>query len=369
MRQPIKARLWPRVNLMLTRREATLMGLAAIGPVAGARAALADVSSAGSSNSDDLFRHVDPELRGFLRTIPPAKTVTSADLKEFRESADQQPISDLPAGVSARSIKNARSGREIRIFIAGRSGQGGSRPGLLYTHGGGYISGSTASSWPKFAGLQSIANEHDCVIVSVDYRLAPETAFPGALEDSYAALKWMYDNANLLGVNPKQIAIMGESAGGGLAATLAIAARDRGEVPIVFQLLIYPMLDDRTGSGREPAPHIGTFIWTRESNRFGWSSLLGVPAGSPSVPPGSVPARVQDLRGLPPTYIGVGTLDLFVDEDIEFARRLVDVGIPTELYVAPGAYHGFFFLAPDAAVSKSFSASYNAALARAFARS
>ena len=146
------------------------------------------------------------------------------------------------------------------------------RPALLYTHGGGYISGNTASSWPKFSGLQKIAQDHDCLIVSVDYRLAPETAFPGALEDSYAALKWLHANANSLGADPKRIAIMGESAGGGLAATLAIAARDRGEVPVMFQLLIYPMLDDRTGSTREPAPHIGQ-IYMEPSIQPVWLEL------------------------------------------------------------------------------------------------
>jgi acetyl esterase/lipase len=215
--------------------------------------------------------------------------------------------------------------------------------------------------------LQQIAKDHDCTVVSVDYRLAPETPFPGALEDNYAALKWLYANAESLGVDRKRIAVMGESAGGGHSATLTMAARDRGEVPILFQLLIYPMLDDRTGSTRAVAPHIGAFIWTRQANRFGWDVLLGVPAGSRSVPRGSVPARATDLHGLPPTYIGVGALDLFVDEDIEFARRLVNAGVPTELYVAPGAYHGFFFLVPNATISKRFDESYNAALARAFA--
>jgi acetyl esterase/lipase len=354
---------------MVTRREATL-GLAAIASLPAAHSALAEVAGRTAiADPGDPFRHVDPELRAFLRTLPPAKAMTAADVKLLRQSPDQQPVGDMPVGVETRLIHSSAGGPDVRIFTVGRSSEGRLRPGLLYTHGGGYISGNTATSWPTFSGLQKIAEEHDCVIVSVDYRLAPETPFPGALEDSYAALKWLHANADLLGVNPNRIAIMGESAGGGLAATLTIAARDRGEIPIIFQLLVYPMLDDRTGSGREPAPHIGTFIWTRESNRFGWSSLLGVPAGAPNVPRGSVPARVTDLRGLPPTYIGVGSLDLFVDEDIEFARRLVDAGVPTEFYLAPGAYHGFFFLAPEAAISKRFSASYNAALAGAFASS
>ena len=351
---------------MVTRREAALFGLAAITSMPAAHAAATAAGGLrGAADPDELLRYVDPELRAFLRTLPPETPVTAAQVRQWRQNPDQS-SENLPAGVMARSIPGPLGGQAVRIFIVGSSDGVRLRPALLYMHGGGYISGSTASSWPKFSGLQKIAQEHDCLIVSVDYRLAPETPFPGALEDCYAALKWLHANADSLGADPKRIAIMGESAGGGLAATLAIAARDRGEVPITFQLLIYPMLDDRTGSIREPASHIGRFIWSRQSNRFGWSSLLGMPAGSPNVPRGSVPARVADLRGLPPTYMGVGSVDLFVDEDIGYARRLVDAGVPTEFYLAPGAYHGFFFLAPDAAISKRFTASYNAALARAF---
>ena len=148
---------------------------------------------------------------------------------------------------------------------------------------------------------------------------------------------------------------------------LSLASRDRGEVPILFQLLIYPMLDDRTGSTIRVPEHVGTFIWTAAANRFAWTAFLGMPAGSSAVPEGSVPARVHNLRGLPPTYIGVGSLDLFANENIEFARRLMAAGVPTELHVAPGAYHGFFFLVPEAVVSRRFSESFNAALAKALA--
>ena len=216
--------------------------------------------------------------------------------------------------------------------------------------------------------MQQVAREHDCVVVTVDYRLAPETRFPGSLEDNYAALNWLRLSANLLGVDPSRIAVMGESAGGGHAAMLAIAARDRGEVPIAFQLLIYPMLDDRTGSSRQVPPYVGVYIWVPASNRFGWSSLLGVPAGSKTVPAGAVPARVENLAGLAPAFIGVGAIDLFVDEDVNYARRLINAGVPTELCVVPGGYHGFDIIAPDAARSIAFRAAWHAALAKAFAR-
>jgi acetyl esterase/lipase len=205
-------------------------------------------------------------------------------------------------------------------------------------HGGGFVVGSARDSIPS---LQDLARTLDCVIVTVEYRLAPETRFPGALEDNYAALKWLYAHAEELGADRARIAVMGGSAGGGHAAMLAIAARDRGEVPIVFQALTYPMLDDRTGSTVHKPPQQGAVLWTPESNRFGWSSLLGVPAGSASVPAGSVPARETNLKGLPPTFIGVGSIDLFVDEDLDYAQRLLNSGVFVELVVVPGGFHGF----------------------------
>jgi acetyl esterase/lipase len=311
------------------------------------------VSSAqpiGDVDRAELIRFVDPELREFL--MRPGTGIAKMA---------------IPADVVARTIPGTKGAPDVQIFIVNGSPTQQLRPGLLNMHGGGYTSGNTERSFLGFAGLKQIALDHNCTVISVDYRLAPETRFPGSLEDNYAALKWLHSNAAELGVDPTRIAIMGASAGGGHAAMLAIAARDRGEIPLLFQLLIYPMLDDRTGSTRDVPRHIGAFLWTPEDNRRGWSSLLGIPAGSGVVPKGSVPARVRDLRGLPPTYIGVGALDLFVNEDIEFARRLIDAGVPTELYVAPGAYHGFVVLVPDAMVSRRFSDSYNAALARAFA--
>ena len=212
--------------------------------------------------------------------------------------------------------------------------------------------------------MQSLAL--DCIIVTVDYRLAPETPFPGALEDNYAALKWLHANAADLGIDPMRIAIQGESAGGGHAAMLAIAARDRAEVPILFQCLTYPMFDDRTGSSRPVPGHVGTYCWTAKYNRMGWSALLGVSAGSDQVPSGAVPARAEDLSGLPATFIWVGAIDLFVDEDIDFARRLIACGVPTELVVVPGVYHGFDGASPGATVTIDYKMAMLKALARAF---
>lgn len=250
----------------------------------------------------------------------------------------------------------------MRIFVLGGK-PGTSRPAILHMHGGGFIGGSPVISLGQ---LRPIAAATDSVIVTVDYRLAPAAPFPGSLEDNYAALLWLYRNAAELGVDTSRIAVLGESAGGGHAAMLAMAARDRGEVPIAFQALVYPMLDDRTGSTRQVPPHIGAFIWTPESNRRGWSALLGLPAGSPQVPAGSVPARIANVAGLPPAYIAVGSIDLFVDEDIAFAQRLLDAGIPVELNVVPGAFHGFDIIAPDTDITRKFLARLVDAMSGAF---
>ena len=188
---------------------------------------------------------------------------------------------------------------------------------------------------------QLLAEEMDCVVVAVDYRLAPETVFPGAIEDCYAALRWLHSHASELGVDPWRIIVGGESAGGGLAAALALLARDRSEVPIAAQMLVYPMIDDRTGIRGELAPYAGEFFWTPSSNRFGWEALLGEAPGGENVSPYAAAARAADLSGLPPTFICVPTLDLFLEENIDYARRLVRAGVLTELHVYPGAYHGF----------------------------
>ena len=210
--------------------------------------------------------------------------------------------------------------------------------------------------------LQDICLALDCPAVSVEYRLAPETTYAGSLEDNYVGLKWLHANAASIGADPARIALIGESAGGGHAALLAIAARDRGEVPVAFQCLIYPMLDDRTGSTRKVSGNIGRILWTAQSNRFGWSAFLGVPAGSARVPARAVPARVADLSRLPPTFIGTGAIDLFVDEDIDYGQRLLNFGVPTEITVVPGAFHGFDAFAPQSGPSRRFREAMIAAL-------
>jgi acetyl esterase/lipase len=197
-------------------------------------------------------------------------------------------------------------------------------------------------------------------VVSVKYRFAPEHPFPAALEDCYAALGWLHENAEKLGVDRGRIAIGGESAGGGLAAALAQLAHDRGELPVCFQLLVYPMLDDRTAL--DPT-RPRTLVWTPTGNHFGWTSYLGHPPRLEEDRPYAVPARREDLSGLPPAWIGVGDIDLFYPENVGYAERLQAAGVACQLEVVPGFYHGAFGMAPDdSAIANGFRNSAKRAL-------
>jgi acetyl esterase/lipase len=185
--------------------------------------------------------------------------------------------------------------------------------------------------------------------LAVDYRLAPEHPHPVPVEDCYAGLVWLAEHAGDLGVDPARIAVMGDSAGGGLAAGVALVARDRGGPALARQILIYPMLDDRTTTPDESL--VPFLTWTYDDNVTGWGALLGERAGGDDVPGYAAPARAQDVSGLPPTYVDVGDLDIFCLEDVEYARRIAATGTPVELHVHPGVPHGFEVFAPQADVS------------------
>ena len=233
-------------------------------------------------------------------------------------------------------------------------------PALLWIHGGGYVLGSVERDDLLAAHLAKVAQ---CVVVSVEYRLAPEHPFPAPVEDCYAALKWLAAHTEELGVEPSRIAIGGASAGGGLAAGLALLTRDRAEVELAFQLLIYPMIDDRNvAPASDTLPD--TFVWTRENNLMGWRAYLGREPGGADVSPYAAAARADDLAGLPPAYIPVGDLDLFLDENIEYAQRLLAAGVPTELHVYPGGYHGFNGFDPGAEIAQRFNNERDEALRR-----
>lgn len=282
------------------------------------------------------------ELLGGLDFFP--ELDLSQGIAPFRSADTPRPLMPVPPGlevvqITSQMVSGAIGDPPVRLAIFAPPGPPKSRrPAVLHIHGGGYVFGDTDVS----SGIcRLVAIQHDCVVVSVDYRLAPETIWPGALHDCYAALCWLHDNSAALNIDPLRIAVMGESAGGGHAAALALHVRDHGGPAIRMLLLDAPMLDDRTGTTAEPHPHNGHFVWTPELNRFGWRALLGVEPGGPNVPDQAVPARAANFSSLPPCFISVGALDLFLDENLEWVRQLSRAGVPVELHVIPGAYHGF----------------------------
>jgi acetyl esterase/lipase len=224
------------------------------------------------------------------------------------------------------------------------------RPALLWIHGGGLIFGSPEQD--DRTNLE-IARRLGLTVAAVRYRLAPAHTAPAPVYDACAALEGLAARAEEYGIDPARIAVGGASAGAGIAAALCQLALDRGVVLPAFQLLVYPMLDDRTVT-RTDMDTRGVRVWSPGSNRYGWTSYLGVEPGSAEVPDYSVAARREDLTGLPPAWIGVGTLDLFYDEDLAYADRLADAGVPVSLDVVSGAFHGFDVLFSKKGVSVRF---------------
>jgi acetyl esterase/lipase len=347
----------------VTRRELAFGGLASV--LAFSLRGSGSVLAQDAAHEDPLW-FVDPELRAAGRQIQQVSgamaSMSDPMLPAFRKqmsASRQAPLDTVP--FAERTVAGRDGAPDVTLYVINAK-PGAARAGILHTHGGGYILGAAAADIRR---LQGIAADLDCAIVTVEYRLAPETRYSGSIEDNYAGLKWLHQHAQELGVDRARIAVMGESAGGGHAALLAIAARDRREVPLAFQCLIYPMLDDRTGSTRQVPDPIGTLLWTAAANRYGWRSFLGEEPGGPTVPSAAVPARVDNLAGLPPAFIGVGSIDLFVEEDLDYARRLIEANVSTELLVVPGAFHGFDAIAPESSPAKRFNAAKLDALRRA----
>ena len=316
----------------------------------------------------DLTQRMDPELIAAYQEIPAEEIMNWEDLPATREmfaglAAQMKAGIPDPENVAKEDCEapGSEGDPEVPVRVYRPVESSGTLPGVLWIHGGGYVLGGVEED---DLACQHVCEAVGCVVVSVEYRLAPEHPFPAPLEDCYAALKWMAGNALDLGVDPARIAIAGGSAGGGLTAGLALLARDRGEVSVAFQAPIYPMIDDRnvTPSSRQITD---PRVWNRESNIKGWRAYVGEAAGGEGVSPYAAAARATDLSGLPPAYIAVGTLDLFLDEDIEYARRLMEAGVPTELHVYPGLFHGSDVLVPTAASSVRFIADRDAALKRA----
>jgi acetyl esterase/lipase len=265
------------------------------------------------------FSDVDAEL------LPGIRAATAA-------GAEMVPLSDAVE----RTDHAVPGDPEVPVRVHRPTRADGARPCLFSMHGGGYVLGTYAMDDAMFDRL---CPPLGLIGVSVEYRLAPETPYPGPLEDCYRGLKWTYDHADELGIDRGRIGVGGISAGGGLAAALALLARDRGEIPLAFQLLDCPMIDDRQVTASSQLD--GLPVWSRQSNTFGWRSYLGPLYGAEDVPYTAAPARATDLSGLPPAFVSVGAVDGFVDEDVDYALRLIRAGVPTELHVYPGACHGY----------------------------
>ncbi len=301
---------------------------------------------------------VHPDLQAAAKRLPQF-TFNAWTLRPIRFLTHFMPAPKTPEDILIENVFIAVPDRKkpIRLRIYKPRSITAPTAALLWLHGGGYIIGH-----PEISEITctEYVRELGVVIVSVDYRSAPEYPFPTPMEDGYTALKWMVAHASELGIDIARIGIGGESAGSGLAAALIQATYDRKEIKPIFQLLIYPMLDDQTTLRTDLADK-GHFAWNQASNRFGWKSYLGKKSGVDNY---AVPARRKDLSGLPPAWIGVGTLDLFHDEDVAYAQRLKASGVECELVVVPGAYHGFDLMAAESQVVKDFKKSQIAALRR-----
>lgn len=304
---------------------------------------------------------VDPEILPVIEAVP-LRGFTDDNLAEMRAQSEASfALFGEPAlAPDVRTIAGPDGDIELYLYdpTPGASG----RPALLHIHGGGMIVGSARVMQFGPAGMAAALG---IPVASVEYRLAPETPFPGPQEDCYAALNWIVANASSLGIDPDRIGVIGESAGGGLAAATALMARDRGGPALAAQFLVYPMLDHRTGSDACPwgNPSTGEFVWTRDSNQFGWKALQGDYAADDERKGWFSPALAEDLSRLPPTWLGTGSLDLFFDEDLDYARRLVAAGVPVELHSYPGAIHAFNVVA-EAAISQAFNRDMMTAIAR-----
>ena len=223
-------------------------------------------------------------------------------------------------------------------------------PALLWMHGGGHVIGV-----PEQDDRTNIAfaRELGIVVAAVRYRLGVTAPAPASVEDCYSALKALVERADEWGIDPAHIAIGGASAGGGVAAGLVLYAHDKAEIDVAFQLLVYPMIDDRTVTRTDvDTRHLRG--WSTKSNRFGWATYINAEPGSAGVSPYAAASRREDLTGLPPAWIGVGDLDLFHDEDVEYARRLGEAGVPTVLEIVPGAFHGFDAMFTKTNISHKF---------------
>ncbi|MBS0473624.1 MAG: alpha/beta hydrolase [Proteobacteria bacterium] len=307
-------------------------------------------------------RHlVDPEILPLLDFMPDI-SLSRDLLPQIRKDTDARFafLGETPLQPEVKVIAGPDGPLDVYLFDPAPGTK--DRPALLHIHGGGMVIGSARSMQH---GPSGVASALGIPVASIDYRLAPEHPFPLPQRDCLAGLNWLFDTAPALGIDPQRIGIIGESAGGGLAAAVAQMARDLGGPKLAAQFLTYPMLDHRTGGADCPHdnPVTGEFVWTRDLNHFGWSALQGDYALDDDRIGWFSPSRAASLAGLPPAWIATGSLDLFFDEDIDYARRLVAAGVPVELHSYPGAIHGFNAIA-DSALARAFNRDLLGAIAR-----
>jgi acetyl esterase/lipase len=317
----------------------------------------------------DLTELLDPELKSPIKRLLEQMPPQSFDDLPAARAVSRQMMAAMkmqwPAlpgvVIEDRTVPGPHGSPDVTVRIYRPEKQSGLLPSLLWIHGGGYMLGEIDQ---EDLTAKQFTLAADCVVVSVGYRLAPEHPYPAPLDDCYAAFKWLSAHARELGVDSARIAIGGASAGGGLASGLALLSRDREDIKPIFQLLIYPMINDcNIIPAGDALPD--TLFWTRQNNLKGWRSYLGCEPGGVDISCYAAAYRAESLAGLPAAYIAVGDIDLFAGEDVEYARRLIVAGVPTELHVYPGACHAFDMLVPGADVSRRFVADIRRALKRA----
>jgi acetyl esterase/lipase len=310
----------------------------------------------------DYEQLIDPEIAAVLEGLESRDSLGIAERRAGVDRMAEAVRSEQPSPTVDRRDYLAPGEPDVRVRLYRPAGSTQVLPCLYWIHGGGYISGALELDDRL---CESIVDNVGCAVVSVDWRLSPENPYPAAADDCYAGLRWTVRNAGPLDLDTGRVVVGGSSSGGGSAAGLALLVRDRGEFAVRAQLLVHPMLDDRPGaSALRPVTH--TKVWNTPANEVGWRSYLGAAYGTDDIPAYAAPARATDLAGLPPAFICVGDLDLFLDEDLAYAARLIHAGVPVELHVYPGAPHGFMFIAPGARVSRQMAADRDAALRRFF---
>jgi acetyl esterase/lipase len=295
----------------------------------------------------------DTELAAMLALVADQipTTITPQMIPLLRQSGLMPPVEDAigerPIVFEDRLIPGPAGAPDVLVTIFRREDHRPGGPGFLHLHGGGMIGGDRFTG---VAGLVDLIESTDAVVVTVEYRLAPENPDPAPVEDCYAGLLWMADNLDELGVDPERLVVIGASAGGGLSAGVALLARDRKGPTLAGQVLIYPMLDDRNET--VSSHQIDGFgVWDRGSNDTGWDALLGDRRKTDAVSIYAAPARATDLSGLPPTYLDAGSAEVFRDEIVAYASGIWASGGIAELHVWPGGFHGFDGFAPQAAIS------------------